>query len=466
MSAPLLVRSPFDGALIAELESACPAEIDDALETASVLYGRRDQWLSPYERVGILDRTVRMMSADHGELTRLIALEGGKPIGDAHLEVTRAIESIRLCISHLTTCGEAAPLLGVHEQSAHRVALSRREPVGVVVAMSAFNYPLNQAVSQVAPAVAAGCPVVLAPAADTPLSGMRFVEYLHRAGLPEDWARSVVADNRTLLERLASDTRADLLTFVGAAAIGWRLRSLVAPGTRCLLEHGSAAPVIVGEDADLPAAAASIARGGYYHAGQDTVSTQRVFAPAANARELADLLAHRADALVVGNPLHADTDVGPLIRPSEVKRVAAWVDDAIAGGAELITRRASMGAHFRSPDVLLDPPETARVSREAIFGPVICVFGYETEKEAVSRSNALPDAFQATVFTTDVDRALALFQGLRASTVMLNDHTAFRADGMRFGGLGLAGLGTGGIPETLEAMRLRKQYIFHSAALG
>lgn len=313
--------------------------------------------------------------------------------------------------------------------------------------------------------MAAGCPVIVKPAEETPLSCLGFVRRLHAAGLPEPWCRCVVPEDRTLAERMVTDERMGFFSFIGSARVGWSLRSKLAPGTRCALEHGGAAPLIVAEDANLELALDAVAKGGYYHAGQVCVSVQRVFVHASIARSFADSLAARARNLVVGDPLVPETEVGQLIRSTEVERVDEWVREAIAGGGECCAGGQGVGVQSYAPTVLFEPPAAARVSREEIFGPVVCVYAYDDLDEAVTRANALPYAFQAAIFTADLDRALHAFRRLDASAVMVNDHTAFRVDGMPFAGLRRSGLGVGGIPYTIHDMQIDKMLVVRSTHL-
>jgi acyl-CoA reductase-like NAD-dependent aldehyde dehydrogenase len=205
--------------------------------------------------------------------------------------------------------------MGLNSASAGRFAFTQHEPIGVVVAVSAFNHPLNLIVHQVGPAIAAGCPVIVKPATDTPLSCLRFVELLYAAGLPQEWCQALVIETKELSQQLVTDPRVGFFSFIGSAAVGWKLRAQLAPGVRCALEHGGAAPVIVAADADLAQAVPALAKGGFYHAGQVCVSVQRVFAHRSIVAELAAELARHAGRLRVGDPLLAETEVGPLIRP-------------------------------------------------------------------------------------------------------------------------------------------------------
>jgi acyl-CoA reductase-like NAD-dependent aldehyde dehydrogenase len=330
---------------------------------------------------------------------------------------------------------------------------------------SAFNHPLNLIAHQVGPAVAAGCPFVVKPAEDTPVSCWRVVEILREAGLPVEWGQALMTRDVEVAERLATDPRVAFLTFIGSARVGWTLRSKLAPGARCALEHGGAAPVVVAEDADLDDLVPRIAKGGLYHAGQVCVSVQRVLALPRIVDELAERLAIAAREMRVGDPLEMETDVGPLIRPREVERVDQWVKEAVAGGAAVLAGGEPIGERAYAPTILRDPPPGCRVSTEEIFGPVVAVSGVASLEEAIARANALPYAFQSAVFTRDIDTAMRTARRLDASAVMVNDHTAFRVDWMPFAGLRRSGLGVGGIPHTFRDMRIEKMIVIRTPGL-
>ena len=459
------VTAPYDGQLVAEVETAGLLHVEQSLQTAHGLFRDRDSWLPLVERIEILDRTAEIMSREKDALAVSAAREGGKPLRDSEVEVDRAIDGVKLCVEHLRTDGGAVVPMGGTPATSNRAAFTQYEPVGVVIAVSAFNHPLNLIVHQVAAAVAAGCPVIVKPADDTPLSCLRFAAILRQAGLPLEWCQVIVAEDIATAEALVTDPRAGFFSFIGSPKVGWMLRSKLAPGTRCALEHGGAAPVFVMEDADRELAIESIAKGGFSHAGQVCVSVQRVYVPASSAREFATALAARAAALVVGDPTLATTEVGPLIRATEVQRVDEWVKEAIASGAELMTGGAAIGESMFQPTVLLNAPLDASVSCKEIFGPVVCVYEYENVDDAIEIANDLPFAFQAAVFTNDLDSALRVFKRVDASAVMVNDHSAFRADGMPFAGLRHSGLGVGGISHTIDDMRVNKMLVLHSPEL-
>jgi len=353
--------------------------------------------------------------------------------------------------------GKEIPM-NLTEAGAGRIAFTTREPIGPVVAVSAFNHPLNLIVHQVAPAVAVGCPVLVKPADDTPLSCKAFVEILYEAGLPEGWCRFVACDIPTA-QKLVTDPRVAFFTFIGSAKVGWMLRAKLAPGTRCALEHGGAAPVIIDDSADKDAMIPSLLKGGFYHSGQVCVSVQRVFAPKNQAEDIARALADGASKLVVGNAIEEQTECGPLIRPREVDRVAEWIEEAKSGGAKILCGGEKLSDSTYAPTVLLNPPVAARVSTSEIFGPAVCVYGYEDMDAAIEASNALPFAFQASVFTKNLDVAMQAIQNLDATAVMVNDHSAFRVDWMPFAGRRQSGYNTGGIGYTMHDMTQDKMAV-------
>ncbi|TAL45334.1 MAG: aldehyde dehydrogenase family protein, partial [Methylovulum sp.] len=320
-------------------------------------------------------------------------------------------------------------------------------------------------IHQIGPAIACGCPVIIKPATETPLSAFALVGIIHEAGLPKAWCQAVAVGDLAVAEQLITDQRVAFFSFIGSAKVGWMLRSKLAPGTRCSLEHGGVAPVIVAEDADLDSMLPLLAKGGFYHAGQVCVSVQRVYGHRSIARSIAERLASLAENMKVGDPASDKTDVGPLIRQTEVDRVEAWVNEALQEKAILMTGGKRLSNALYQPTVLLNPSEHSKVSQNEIFGPVICVYDYYEIDDAINRANALPYAFQAAVATKSIDTALYAYKHLAASTVMINDHTAFRVDWMPFAGLRESGYCTGGIPYTYRAMQIEKMAVFHSAAL-
>ena len=462
---PLEVFSAYDNSLLATVDTADAAAVERALATAYALFRDRGQWLSKAQRTGILQKTAQLMSEQRDELALAAAAEGGKPLVDSQVEVDRAIDGVHNCIECIRSAAGHEIPMDINAASAGRLAATQYEPIGVVVAVSAFNHPLNLIVHQVGPAIAAGCPVIIKPAEDTPLSCFRLVELLREAGLPEGWCQPLVVSELAVATQLVTDARVGFFSFIGSAKVGWMLRSKLAPGARCALEHGGAAPVIMAEDADLETAVPLLSRGGFYHAGQVCVSVQRVFCHRSQAQQLAERLAAAACALSVGDPTQMATEVGPLIRPREVTRVHEWVTEAVQAGAGLLCGGEMLSEHCYAPTVLLDPPQEAKVSQLEIFGPVVCIYSYDDLDEAITRANALDVAFQTAVFTRTLDTALQCYRQLDASAVMVNDHSAFRVDWMPFAGLRQSGLGVGGIPYTFHDMQIEKMLVVKSGAL-
>lgn len=459
------VTSPYDEKLIATCDLADENTVELALENAHLLFADRSRHLSLPERLSILEKTAQLMTEQFESLAISAAQEGGKPLLDSRIEVTRAIDGVKLCIESMRNCGGEVITMGANAASLNKTAFTRVEPIGVVVAVSAFNHPLNLIVHQVAPAVATGCPVIVKPAKKTPISCFRFVQILEEAGLPPCWCQALTIESSALSTKLVTDPRVAFFSFIGSADVGWMLRSKLAPGTRCALEHGGVAPVIVAKDADIDKAVPKLVKGGFYHAGQVCVSVQRVFVHESIAQKVAQDLAKQAQLLKVGDPTHEATEVGPLIDPAEVTRVGHWVNEAVAEGAELICGGKPLSDTCFECTVLLNPPDSGRVSTKEVFGPVVCVYSYTDIDDAIARANSLPFSFQAAVFTKDIDTAMRVFSSINGSAVMVNEHTAFRVDWMPFAGLKNSGYGIGGIPHTIKDMQIEKMLVLNSEEL-
>ena len=452
------VVNPFDLSPIGGVPTADWETVDGYLAKAHALHRDRSGWKKPHERAAILHKAMEIMAERRDHLAFQIANEGGKPLIDARVEVDRAINGMELCIHEMGTLKGTEIPMGLTPAGDGRIAWTTREPIGVVVAVSAFNHPLNLIVHQVAPAVATGCPVIVKPAADTPLSCFEFISILHEAGLPEDWARAVQPP-RDVSERMVSDPRVAFFSFIGSAGVGWSLRSKLAPGARCALEHGGVAPVIVDPTADIDAAVPSLVKGGFYHSGQVCVSVQRIFAHSSIIGELSAKMAEAAKALTVGNAIDENVECGPLIRPKECDRVAQWVEEARAGGAEVLCGGEKLSDTTYAPTLLLNPPVDATVSQNEVFGPVVCLYSYDDVDAAIAQANSLDVAFQAAVYTNDLSAAMSTYRNIDASAVMINDHSAFRTDWMPFAGLRTSGHGVGGIPYTCHEMTIEKMIV-------
>lgn len=453
------VVQAFDRKHIKELPADDSAALESKFQAAHARFRDRGAWLPLHERRAVLHKLAGLVEKHREAFGTLIAREGGKPYTDALVETDRAIDGIRNAAELLRTQAGVEIPMGLTPASVGRRAWTVNEPIGVVAAISAFNHPLNLIVHQVAPAIATGCPVIIKPATATPLCCFELVKLVHEAGMPDGWVQTFLPESRKLSEAFASDARVAFLSFIGSAGVGWHLRSILAPGARCALEHGGVAPVIVDRSADLDAIIEPIAKGGYYHAGQVCVSVQRIYVHNELKPAFTERFAARVEGLRVGNPTLPETEVGPLITPNEAKRVETWIEEATKAGAKRIGG-GRVSETTLKPAILLDPPADAKVSTQEVFGPLTCIYGYDRLENAIAAANSLPVAFQSSIFTRDLNTALDAAERLDASAVMVNDHTAFRTDWMPFAGRRGSGYGVGGIPFTAKEMTAEKMIVF------
>lgn len=458
MTRMLKVYNAYDREEIGEIPADDERSLEAKLSLATETHHKRSEWLKPHQRITILRKAAELLEAKVEQFARQIAAEGGKPYADALVEAVRAVDGLRNAADELRNFGGKEIPMGLTAASEGRWAFTTKEPIGVVAAISAFNHPLNLIVHQIAPAIAVGCPVIVKPAAVTPLSCLALVNLFREAGLDERWCQTVVIDENALAERLATDSRVAFLSFIGSPKVGWYLKSKLAPGARCALEHGGAAPVIVHRSADIASVIEPIVKGGYYHAGQVCVSTQRIFIDRAVYGDFVGLLLARVEKLRVGDPLSHETEVGPLILPRETERVEEWVQEAIASGAQRLGGGRLSDTTLK-PAVILKPDDSAKVSQLEVFGPVTCVYDYEDFEDAIRRANNVRWSFQSSIFAKDIGAALQAAERLEASAVMINDHTAFRTDWMPFTGRKESGYGVGGIPWTMEEMAEDKMIV-------
>ncbi|MGI4819035.1 MAG: aldehyde dehydrogenase family protein [Janthinobacterium lividum] len=459
------VVQAFDRQLIKPIPTDDATALERKLSTAARVFKDRDNWLKPHHRMAILRKLASLLDAKRDQFALMIAREGGKPLPDAIVETNRAIDGIHNAADELRNFGGKEIPMGLSAAAENRWAFTTKEPIGVVAAISAFNHPLNLIVHQVVPAIATGCPVIVKPATTTPLSCLAFVELVHEAGVPEEWVQTFITEDNDLAQALATDERIAFLSFIGSAKVGWSLRSKLAPGARLALEHGGSAPAIVDRSALLDKVIEPIVKGAYYHAGQVCVSTQRLYVHNDILSDVTERLVARVKALRVADPTLKDTEVGPLILPREADRVSEWIKEAVDGGAKLATGGERLSETTLYPAVLINPSETARISTLEVFGPVLAVYGYDQLDEAIARANALPTAFQASVFAQDIDVALRAAERLDASAVMVNDPTAFRTDWMPFAGRKQSGFGVGGIPYTMHDMAEDKMILLNRRPL-
>jgi acyl-CoA reductase-like NAD-dependent aldehyde dehydrogenase len=405
--------------------------------------------LAAYERGDALRSVAEGILGRRDELARQLSLEAGKPIRDATVEIERGALTFRLAAEEAERqVGEVLPL-DLNAASRGRVGIVRRFPVGAIAAISPFNLPLGLAAHKVAPALAAGCPVVLKPPSTTPLTMLSVAELVDATGLPKG-SLSVVPATRAVGDRLVTDPRFKLLSFTGSPEAGWAIKER-AGKKKVVLELGSNSAAIVDESADVEWAAERCAYGAFKYAGQLCISVQRIVVHDAVRERFLDAFLARAQALRVGDPLDPQTDVGPLIDTGSADRLTDWIDGAIAAGATALLRGARDGSYL-GPTVLVDVPPTEPVSCEEAFGPVAVVSGFGDLDEALREVNASRFGLNAGIFTNDLDHAWRAFHELHVGSVVVNDAPTYRVDNMPFGGVKDSGLGREGIRFAIEDM--------------
>jgi acyl-CoA reductase-like NAD-dependent aldehyde dehydrogenase len=447
--APHRVLNPYDQSTVGLTWTADEAAFETAA-AAAVAAAPVMRALPAFERAAILAKASFILAGRREEIGRALAGEAGKPIRDALTEVDRAAMTFHVAAEEARRLGGEVVPLDLAAHGRNRIGIVRRYPIGPVAAISPFNFPLNLSAHKLAPAVAAGNPVVLKPATKTPLSALYLAAALEEAGLPTG-ALSVLPMPRVLGDRLVTDERFRLLTFTGSSSVGWAMKAR-AGKKKVILELGGNAGVIVEPSADLAWAAKRIVAGGFAFAGQSCISVQRVYVHDAVYDRFARDVVDRVQALVVGDPLDPVTDVGPMIDTGEVDRVDAWVREAVAAGARVLTGGTKIGASTFAPTVLEGVPETANVCAQEVFAPLIGLYRYREFGDAMAALNRSRYGLQAGVFTSDLNHTLAAFDTLEVGGVIVNDVPTWRIDQMPYGGVKDSGIGREGPRYTIEEM--------------
>ena len=428
------VRSPYSGDVVGRVAKAGRDETRRAIDAAQA--AMRDP-LPAHKRAEILVRVAGALGRRHDEVARLISDEAGKPMKAARVEAKRAMSTFTFsAVEARKLAGEMVPM-DASQAGEGKLAFTLRRPLGVVGAISPFNFPLNLVAHKIAPALAAGCAVVLKPASQTPLSALLLAELEDEAGLPPGWLNVVVGPSSEIGDVLVEDERVKLLSFTGSGEVGWKLRER-APRKRVALELGNSTPVIVEADADVDAAAAALAQHAFSFAGQSCISVQRIYVQEAVFERFATHFLPRVEALHLGDPADEETDVGPVIDGESRERIVEWIDEARTSGAEILTGGELDGELIR-PTVIANAGPELKVSCEEVFGPVVTLNRYGSLDEAIELANATRYGLQAGIFTSDLRKALAAAGGLEFGGVTVNEAPTFRADQMPYGGVKASG---------------------------
>ena len=446
------VRSPFDGRVVGTTYLASPDQVERAA-AGSIAGFAAMRALGAWERSAILRTTATAITARREELAALLSAEAGKPLRDALAEIDRGALTFRLAGEEAERMiGETIPL-DLNAAGKDRLGITRRFPIGPVLGISPFNFPLNLAAHKVAPAIAAGCSIVLKPPSADPLIMLKVAEIMVEAGLPKG-ALSVIPTARAEADRLIDDERFRLLSFTGSPAIGWKMKARA--GTkRVLLELGGNAACIIDASAQLDWAVKRTLVGSFAYAGQVCISVQRIFVHASIADEFERRLVAGAATLKVGDPADAATDVGPLIDDGAAARTSEWIAEAVAGGARLLAGGAALdpkSPRLFAPTILADVPRTARICSEEAFAPVVLLERFSDFNEALTAVNASRYGLQCGLFSNDLAHVRRAFDELEVGGVIINDVPTYRIDNMPYGGVKESGLGREGVRWAVEEM--------------
>jgi acyl-CoA reductase-like NAD-dependent aldehyde dehydrogenase len=424
------VASPYSGETVGRVAKAGADETRRAIDAAEKAMSEP---LPAHKRAEILVRVAGYLGRRHDEVARTISDEAGKPMKAARVEAKRAISTYTFAaVEARKLAGEMVPM-DASQAGEGKLAFTLRRPIGVVGAISPFNFPLNLVAHKLAPALAAGCATVLKPASQTPLSALLLAELETEAGLPPGWVNVVVGPAAEIGDVLVEDERVKAITFTGSGAVGWKLAER-APKKRVNLELGNATPVIVAADADIEAAAKSMAANAFSFAGQSCISVQRIYVEAEAYERFVERFVPKVEELTIGDPADEETDVGPVIDEDARERILAWIDEARQKGARVLTGGDTQEALIR-PTVLADAGPELKVSCEEVFGPVCTVNSVGSLDEAIEFANGTRYGLQAGIFTASIDMALRAAQELDFGGVTINEAPTFRADQMPYGGV-------------------------------
>jgi acyl-CoA reductase-like NAD-dependent aldehyde dehydrogenase len=442
------IHSPYDGSVVGTVHRATASHAEAAVRSAQRAFETTRKSPS-YERQRILREISAGIQARREEFARVMALEAGKPIRTARFEVDRAVLTFSVAAEEATRIGGAWLPLDLQPSLAGRAGIVRRFALGPILGITPFNFPLNLVAHKVAPAIAAGCTIVLKPAPQTPLSSFILAEIAEKSGLPAG-ALNVLPLANPDAERLVSDDRLKLLSFTGSGPVGWSLKAK-AGKKKVVLELGGNAAVIVHSDADVEDAARRCVQGGFSYAGQSCISVQRIFVQREVQPKFVEALVAGVKKLKLGDPLDEATDVGPMINEDAARRAASWIEEAVKGGAKLLCGGGRKGS-ILEPAILTNTQPRMKVNCQEVFAPVVVIEPYDDFEEAIRRTNDSPYGLQAGIFTRDARLLFKAFEDLEVGGVVAGDVSAFRADAMPYGGVKDSGLGREGLRYAIEEM--------------
>jgi len=453
------VISPYDGSLVAQVHRAGQVQVVQAIEAAQRGFEITKK-LASHEREAILRRTADRIHEKSEELARCIALEAAKPIRDARVEVERAATTFSLAAGEAVRIhGEVLPL-DINKLAGDRLAIVRRFPLGVVAAISPFNFPLNLVAHKVAPALAAGNSVVLKPSSSTPITALMLGEILLDAGLPKE-AIHIVPCSPKNAEPLLTHPAVKMVTFTGSPAVGWEMKKKLNKARICL-ELGGNAAALIEPDADMDHTIARCVDGGYSYAGQICISLQRIYLHESIADRFINGYVESVKSLRAGDPLDENTQIGPMIDEGAARKTEEWVNQALAAGAKLLCGGRRSG-NFYEPTILIDVPPDQPVSCREVFAPVTVIYRYLDFDKAVAGVNHSEFGLQAALFTQDLNRIMSAYNRIEVGGLIINDIPTFRADNYPYGGVKASGLGREGVKYAIEEMtELKTLVIFNS----
>ncbi|MFP3888135.1 aldehyde dehydrogenase family protein [Priestia filamentosa] len=444
------VINPFNGEAVGKVSLASKENAKKAIESAHQVFHKTMKKMPAYRRAEILSKAADLLEERTEEFAKVLVLEAGKPIRDGRGEVGRAVQVIRFAADEAKKIeGEMVPM-DAAIGGENRIGMVRRQPLGVISAITPFNFPLNLALHKLAPAFAAGNTVVLKPAGKTPLSAYMLVKLFEEAGLPQGALNLVIGNGSEVGDVLVTDSRISKITFTGSPSVGIDLRRK-AELKKVTLELGSNSPNIIFNDGDVKAAAVGLVRGAFAFSGQVCISAQRIYVQRDVYQDFLEQYVPLVEKLVIGNPVEETTDIGPMISEAEAIRAHEWIEQAVKAGANIVTGGNRKGT-LLEPTILVNVNQDMKVVCEETFAPIVSVIPFDTEEEVIAMANDSKFGLQAGVFTSDINRAMRVAEEMETGGVWINETSTYRQDNYPYGGVKLSGIGKEGVKYAIEDM--------------